>query len=171
MIIHFYPKYILAPFSSIIFWLFLPLLIILCTRQNIEMANLGVQWSIPTGNPDTQCTKLAPFRPNLSGTYYTPDTVRDWMQFGYSYPELQPWNYQTTKEYLLSIYTDIAELYRVTVGDISDSCKKSETAWGGLVLNRSDLRKNIIVHHDYVINVRYGKCVTPSSLALPYILI
>jgi hypothetical protein len=93
------------------------------------------------------------------------------MQFGYSYPELQPWNYQTTKEYLLSIYTDIAELYRVTVGDISDSCKKSETAWGGLVLNRSDLGKNIIVHHDYVINVRYGKCVTPSSLALPYILI
>lgn len=93
------------------------------------------------------------------------------MQFGYSYPELQPWQYRTTTEYLLSIYTDIAKLYRVTADDISDSCKKSKTAWGGLVPNRSDLGKNIIVHHDYVINVRYGKCVTPPSLALPCILI
>jgi hypothetical protein len=93
------------------------------------------------------------------------------MQFGYSYPELQPWNYKTKKEYLLSVYTDIAKLYRVTANDISDSLKKSKTAWGGLVPKRSDLGKNIIVHHDYVINVRYGKFVAPPSLVLPCILI
>jgi tyrosinase len=114
-------------------------------------------WSIPTGRPDTQCTQLAPFRPNVSGTYYTPDTVRDWMQFGYSYPELQPWNYKTTEDYLLSVYTAIAKLYRVTANSILDSFPKSQDAWGGLVRNHPDLGKDIIVHHDYVINVRYGK--------------
>jgi hypothetical protein len=93
------------------------------------------------------------------------------MQFGYSYPELQPWNYKTTEDYLLSVYTDIAKLYRVTANDISESFPKSQDAWGGLVPNRSDLGKDIIAHHDYVINVRYGKCVTSPSLASPCALI
>ncbi|EMR68281.1 putative tyrosinase precursor protein [Eutypa lata UCREL1] len=102
-------------------------------------------WSIPTDNPDTQCTQLAPFRPNNSGTYYTPDTVREWMQFGYSYPELQPWKYKTTEDYLLSINTDIAKLYRATADHISDSYE---------IGTDKD-----IVHYDHVINIRYGKAL------------
>ncbi|KAI1255790.1 hypothetical protein MGN70_002530 [Eutypa lata] len=110
-------------------------------------------WSIPTDNPDTQCTQLAPFRPNNSGTYYTPDTVREWMQFGYSYPELQPWKYKTTEDYLLSINTDIAKLYRATADHISDSYE---------IGTDKD-----IVHYDHVINIRYGKY---DLGGLPYII-
>jgi len=79
------------------------------------------------------------------------------MQFRYSYPELQPWNYKTNEEYILSIYTDVTKLYRVTANHIAENISKSQDAWGGLVPHRSDLDKKIIAHHDYIINVRYGK--------------
>ncbi|KAK7753992.1 hypothetical protein SLS62_004091 [Diatrype stigma] len=78
--------------------------------------------------------------------------VRDWMQLGYSYPELQPWKYETTEDYLLSLNTDIARLYRVTADHISD-------VWG----RRAGTH---IVHSDYVVNVRYGKY---DLGGLPYI--
>lgn len=74
------------------------------------------------------------------------------MQFGYSYPELQPWKYKTTEDYLLSINTDIAKLYRATADHISDSYE---------IGTDKD-----IVHYDHVINIRYGKCVIPPSLTL-----
>jgi hypothetical protein len=93
------------------------------------------------------------------------------MQFGYSYPELQPWNYKTTEEYLLSIYTKIAKMYRVTVNDVSEGILRSPDVWGGLMPSRPDQDKQVIVHHDYVINVRYGKCVKSPSLASPCTLI
>ncbi|KAI9783412.1 MAG: hypothetical protein M1839_003947 [Geoglossum umbratile] len=114
-------------------------------------------WSIPTSHPDTQCTDLSPFRPNLSGILYTPDTVRDWMQFGYSYPELQPWNYSTTEEYKLAVYQAVVDLYMVTANDISENVRDGQDPLGALVPHRSDLGKKIIAHHDYIINVRYGK--------------
>ncbi|KAI9868865.1 MAG: hypothetical protein M1813_004716 [Trichoglossum hirsutum] len=115
-------------------------------------------WSIGTSKPDTQCTQLAPFRPNTSGAYYTPDTVRDWMQqFGYSYPELQPWNYATNEEYIDSINAAIATLYGSLKVSVLDSIPKSKDAYGGIVFHRSDLPKKTVTHYDYVVNVRYGK--------------
>lgn len=88
------------------------------------------------------------------------------MQFRYTYPELQPWNYKTTDDYLLSIYNAIAKLYRVTVNDISNTLSNNQDPLGCLVPNRSDQGKDVITHHDYVLDVRYGKCVISPSFRL-----
>ncbi|KAF3922528.1 Tyrosinase [Orbilia brochopaga] len=75
-------------------------------------------WSIKKDNVDTPTTPLAPFHKDTHGTYFTPDDVRDWFQWHYSYPELQPWlkKYQRDGHFDERLYIDdikwqLKELY------------------------------------------------------------
>ncbi|KAI0854170.1 Di-copper centre-containing protein [Daldinia vernicosa] len=59
-------------------------------RQDEQLVDNGT-WSIEKGSTDTPKTPLTPFHKDTEGTYFTSDDIRDWTQWGYSYPELQPW--------------------------------------------------------------------------------
>lgn len=59
-------------------------------REDEQLPDNGT-WSIKEGSNDTPKTPLAPFHKDTEGTYFTSDDIRDWTQWGYSYPELQPW--------------------------------------------------------------------------------
>jgi hypothetical protein len=121
------------------------------------------QWSIPSQNPDNPATPLAPFRPSTTATgFYTPDAVRKWMnRFGYSYPELQPWNFpggDTGPAYIASIYSAINNLY----GPTRKLFLKHPNAGKGAVTVPHE-RSGTAAHKDYIVNVRYGKYVIPIS--------
>jgi hypothetical protein len=51
----------------------------------------GGTFSIPRRNLDTPSTQLAPFHKDAQGNYFDSNDVRNWLSFGYSYTELQPW--------------------------------------------------------------------------------
>ncbi|KAK0629237.1 common central domain of tyrosinase-domain-containing protein [Bombardia bombarda] len=105
-------------------------------------------WSIPADAVDTPTTALAPFHKDTQGTYFTSDDVRDWIKWGYSYPELQPWLEKYKKNgvfnqdlYVNDVKYEIKQLY-------SPSERAQYTA-------------------DYIINVKYKRFAlngTPYTL-------
>ncbi|RYP56444.1 hypothetical protein DL770_010828 [Monosporascus sp. CRB-9-2] len=75
-------------------------------------------WSIKAATIDTPETPLAPFHKDTEGKYFISDDIKDWMKWGYSYPELQPWldKYKTDgkfnkKLYIEDIKRQLKELY------------------------------------------------------------
>ncbi|KAI3326155.1 Di-copper centre-containing protein [Xylariaceae sp. AK1471] len=92
-------------------------------------------WYIKTGAIDTPQTPLAPFFKDIvKGTYFTSDDVKDWMEWNYSYPELQPW---------LSKYEGSQERY---LEDIRNQLKNKYSP--------SSLQS---AHFDVVINIQYKR--------------
>lgn len=66
----------------------------------------------PKGTPNT---KLAPFASNEENELYLPEsTSYKHTQFGYTYPELQPWEFETREQYLQAIRERIDRLYTTT---------------------------------------------------------
>lgn len=89
------------------------------------------------------------------------------MKFGYSYPELQPWNFPEgarSRDYKLSVNMDVIRLYASTRNQF---LRHPNAGRGQVKLPADDENKKITGHYDYVVNVRYGKYVTSPSLTSP----
>ncbi|KAI1801867.1 Di-copper centre-containing protein [Daldinia bambusicola] len=84
-------------------------------REDEQLSDNGT-WSIEKGAKDTPTTPLAPFHKDTKATYFTSDDIRDWTQWGYSYPELQPWLPKYKKDGVFN-----KQLY---IKDIQDQLKK-----------------------------------------------
>ncbi|KAK4164114.1 common central domain of tyrosinase-domain-containing protein [Cladorrhinum sp. PSN259] len=76
-------------------------------------------WSIAKGENVSPKTHLAPFHKNAQGDCFDSDDIRQWMPFGYSYPELQPWleKYKTDDKfdeakYFADIRAQLKALYQ-----------------------------------------------------------
>ncbi|KAH6908112.1 tyrosinase [Coprinopsis sp. MPI-PUGE-AT-0042] len=54
---------------------------------------------------------LKPFHRDEQGTKFTSNNCRDFFQFGYTYPELQPWNWDSEDSYKASIRKTIYDNY------------------------------------------------------------
>ncbi|KAK0712469.1 common central domain of tyrosinase-domain-containing protein [Lasiosphaeria miniovina] len=65
-------------------------------------------WSIKAGATDTPVTPLAPFHKDTEGNYFTSNDIRNWLDWGYSYPELQPWldKYKKDGKFDVDLYID-----------------------------------------------------------------
>lgn len=79
---------------------------------------------------------------------------------GYTYPQLQPWNYKNQDEYINALNTTLNDTYGAT--------KKAINAKPKLSLDPTDLIAGIQdllgLDNDYVINVVYRKWVSWSKL-------
>ncbi|KAH6906532.1 tyrosinase [Coprinopsis sp. MPI-PUGE-AT-0042] len=54
---------------------------------------------------------LKPFHRNTTAGFWSPDLCRHHFHLGYTYPELQPWNFVNEKEYQAYINTTVSKLY------------------------------------------------------------
>ncbi|GAB1312862.1 tyrosinase [Madurella fahalii] len=104
-------------------------------------------WSIRAGDIDKPTTWLTPFHKDTFGTYFTSNDVRDWIKWGYSYPELQPWldKYKTDGKfdvdlYIIDIRDQLKKLY--SPADLIDSADKDSTP-------KKKWTKDIIVNITY----------------------
>jgi hypothetical protein len=103
---------------------------------------------------------LAPFHIDSEANYYTSNTARDWFKLGYSYPDLQPWNFLVDGKLDEKAY----------IADIRKRATKSYSSTRHLVFNAKkpiarhyDVEKEApkyAVHSDYVVNVRFERFVT-----------
>ncbi|KAH6901187.1 tyrosinase [Coprinopsis sp. MPI-PUGE-AT-0042] len=59
----------------------------------------------------TPTDSLKPFHVDTKGSFYSPDSSRRHFDLGYTYPELQPWNFASEKEYQEKIETTIDKMY------------------------------------------------------------
>ncbi|KAI1478854.1 Di-copper centre-containing protein [Daldinia eschscholtzii] len=84
-------------------------------REDEQLSDNGT-WSIKEEAIDTPDTPLAPFHKDTQATYFTSNDIKDWMKWGYSYPELQPWlpKYKQDGVFNKDLYTQ----------DIRDQLKK-----------------------------------------------
>lgn len=67
-------------------------------------------WGIKQTDAVKSQTPLPPFHKDTAGTYFTSDDVRDWTKWGYTYPEVQRWNYTTKADYQASIKARLRQL-------------------------------------------------------------
>ena len=125
---------------------------------------------------DTPQDSLRPFRKNSSGHYWTSADVREVTALGYTYPELEKWNYvkddgsydrashiDALSKYLNHNYNSAsaaAEKAKITDGpDQSKGIKLASRASLTALTNQDPVD---IVIDDYVVNVIYEKYFVPS---------
>ena len=104
-------------------------------------------WATPT-------TPFHPFYQKLDPpTFWNANSVRDWKNLGYTYPQLQPWNFKNHDEYIKALIEYINDTYGAT--------KKAINAKPTLSLDPTDLIAGVQdllgLDNDYVINVVYRK--------------
>lgn len=105
-------------------------------------------WATPT-------TNLAPFyrKAGSSPEYYTSNQVRNWTDLGYTYPELQPWNYKNHDEYIKALCTTLNKEYGATKNMINKGPKLTLDPTA-IIAQMQDL---LGLENDYVINAVYKK--------------
>lgn len=114
-------------------------------------------WSTKPGTLDTPETPLAPFR-DRNGQYHTSNSARDWFNFEYTYPELQPWNFTVDSTldwtaYIADINARLTELYSSTRNLIL----KHRTPQLISVKVVGENEPSYTLHDDYVVNIRYER--------------
>ncbi|KZT35124.1 Di-copper centre-containing protein [Sistotremastrum suecicum HHB10207 ss-3] len=86
-----------------------------------QLADPEGNWSTPPGAiPSPENTPLAPFHIDAVGTYWTSNDAREWLKYGYSYPELQQWlpKYRTGGRFNQELYkADIAKQVNALYSD------------------------------------------------------
>ncbi|KZT33401.1 Di-copper centre-containing protein [Sistotremastrum suecicum HHB10207 ss-3] len=100
-------------------------------------------WSTAPHTIPTPKSALAPFHDG-QGSYFDSDKVRDWLKYGYSYPELQPWRFYVNgvfdeQEYRKHVLEEVKILYGGHIVETFTS------AFGGEK------------HEDYIVNVEYPR--------------
>jgi len=80
---------------------------------------------------------LEPFHSNTERVIYNSDAVRNHIPLGYTYPELQRWNYNSDEAYIISIRTAVHNLY----GDHQNAAVIQAVATYG----------------DYIVNIKYER--------------
>ncbi|KAF8316752.1 Di-copper centre-containing protein [Clavulina sp. PMI_390] len=131
------------------------------SKPEEQLTEESGNWSLPKGATNTPLTPLAPFR-GEDGEYYNSDMVRNWYTEGYTYPELQPWNFldpsgQVDKErYHSSIRERLSALYATNRKIIlaKEELKKNP---GWQVETRKDIEATYASKPDYIANVRYER--------------
>lgn len=109
-----------------------------------QLSDPAGNWSTPPYTIVTPETPLAPFHHNTGGSTYTSNMVRDWLRFGYTYPELQRWlpKYHNNAEYIADIKRQVRVLYADQI-----STKSLAEAPGS----------PSVTIDDYIVNVRYER--------------
>ncbi|KZS90427.1 Di-copper centre-containing protein [Sistotremastrum niveocremeum HHB9708] len=126
-----------------------------------QLADPEGNWSTPPGAiPTPENTPLAPFHTDTAGTYWTSNDAREWLKYGYSYPELQQWlpKYRTGGRFNQELYkADIAKQVNALYSDTRQilltrgpqSSRSSRGSAGHIVSS--------VEGHDYVVNVAYER--------------
>lgn len=121
-----------------------------------QLKDADGNWSTKPGTLCTPTTPLAPFR-DAQGEYHTSDGVRKWATLGYSYPELQRWNFAEGEAgetaYLADINRRITKLYSSTRGIVLDDSKAS------YFTTEMEGDHHVTTHDDWIVNIRFERCV------------
>ncbi|KAF8453281.1 hypothetical protein BDZ91DRAFT_749645 [Kalaharituber pfeilii] len=125
------------------------------TDPREQLKDPGCYFIKPYDTPTPQ-TSLHPFHRDDKGTLHTSDSIRDWFQFNYTYPELQPWldKYKAEdKKFDLSLYyTDVvAQIkaqYGLDPGRFLDLRPPTAAAEGD---------GQIMQHEDYIVDITYNR--------------
>ncbi|EQL32948.1 hypothetical protein BDFG_04931 [Blastomyces dermatitidis ATCC 26199] len=105
---------------------------------------------IGMGDIVTSKAPLRPFHMDEAGTVWTPDGVRDWFKLGYTYPELQRWNYGDN--YREELFRDVNDTY--------GALRKEAIAMGKPDSKLPDVvqaGENGVSMNDYAVSIRYSK--------------
>lgn len=105
---------------------------------------------IGMGNIVTSKAPLRPFHMDEQGTVWTPDGVRDWFKLGYTYPELQRWEYGG--DYKDELFRDMNDMYGVLRKEAIEIAKP-DSELPGVV----DVEDNGVSLNDYAVSIRYSK--------------
>ncbi|KLJ11736.1 hypothetical protein EMPG_09647 [Blastomyces silverae] len=105
---------------------------------------------IGMGNIVTSNAPLRPFHMDEQGTVWTPDGVRDWFTLGYTYPELQRWNYGDN--YREELFRDVNDTYGVLRKE-AIAMAAPDSKLPGVV----QAGENGVSMNDYAVSIRYSK--------------
>ena len=105
-------------------------------------------WTIKQNAVDTPQTALAPFHKNEKGECFHSDDIKDWMKWGYSYPELQPWLEKYKDEQGNFVYAKYTQDIRNQLSVLYQP-PTSPTLHGS-------------VKWDIIVNITYDRYVTPT---------
>lgn len=112
----------------------------------------------------TNKTPLRPFHKDEHGTTWTPDEVRDLLQFGYSYPELQPWlpEYRSSdgsfssQSYQSKIFETVNVKYGACRQQALQMLAQAQAGTAPLPGGMTEASEGVSAL-DYAISVRYSK--------------
>ncbi|KAL2373098.1 hypothetical protein RJZ57_002435 [Blastomyces gilchristii] len=112
---------------------------------------------IGMGDIVTSKAPLRPFHMDEAGTVWTPDGVRDWFKLGYTYPELQRWNYGDN--YREELFRDVNDTY--------GALRKEAIAMGKPDSKLPDVLQageNGVSMNDYAVSIRYSNFSQSKSV-------
>lgn len=133
------------------------------------------KWWDEAPNHRTPETPLRPFHQDKNGTAWTSNAARQFMQLGYTYPELQRWLYKGDEEkYIKDIKSAINEKYGVNRKQALDSlggaykARSMDASARSTLLDKPEQQTTSIPRGlqpvrggikstDYAISVRYSK--------------
>ncbi|KAL2825952.1 common central domain of tyrosinase-domain-containing protein [Aspergillus cavernicola] len=107
---------------------------------------------IGMGNIITNQTPFRPFHKDKIGTLWTADDARSWFQLGYTYPELQRWEYGPDHNHKAKLLEYINNAYGVTRKQ-AFQLATPDNKYSGVI----KMKENGVAIKDYAVSIRYSK--------------